>query len=246
MTPRTLLVRGMLVGVAAGLLAFAFGRLFGEPSINAAIAFEGAHTHAGADEPELVSRTIQSTLGLGVAVSLYGAALGGIFALAFAFVYGRVGRLGARATAGVLAICGYVAVFLVPFLKYPANPPAVGHPDTIGRRSALYFLMVLISVGAAIMAITVRRSALTRWGTWNATFLAIAGFLVVVAVAMVALPGINEVPADFSATVLWHFRQATVGTQLVVWTTFGLLFGALIERAERARAQTVERPVPVG
>ena len=67
---------------------------------------------------------------------MYGLALGGLFALAFAFAYGRVARASPRATALWLAAAAFVVVYLVPFLKYPANPPAVGDPDTIGRRTA--------------------------------------------------------------------------------------------------------------
>src|SRR2546430_1805232 len=115
MSARALLVRGMLVGVVAGLLALLFGRLFGEPPIDAAIAYEYAHTPAGDSDPELVSRTVQSTLGLGVAVVVYGAALGGIFALAFAFVYGRLGRFGARATSVLVASLGTQLVLWTTF-----------------------------------------------------------------------------------------------------------------------------------
>jgi len=56
---------------------------------------------------EVVSRAVQSTLGLGTAVLVYGTALGGIFALAFAFSYGRLGALGARATSMLVAATGF-------------------------------------------------------------------------------------------------------------------------------------------
>src|SRR5690242_9781640 len=141
----SLLLRGMLAGALAGVLVFVFASIFGEPQVNLAIALESqapasGHEHAGeagADpaghshggEGELVSRGVQSTVGLGTAVILYGAAIGGLFALAFAAVYGRIGSLGPQATAGLLAALGFVAVFLVPAIKYPANPPAVGHAD---------------------------------------------------------------------------------------------------------------------
>jgi hypothetical protein len=241
---RTLLVRGMLVGLVAGILAFGFASLFGESPIDQAIAFEGAHLH-GADGPTLVSRAVQSTFGLLVAVGLYGAALGGLFALAFAFVYGRVGQLAARVTSVLVAAVGFVAVYLVPFLKYPANPPAVGHPDTIGRRSALYLLMVLISVLAAVGAVLVGRPSVARLGRWNAILLGTGTFVAVVAVASLVLPSIDEVAGDFPASVLWRFRLASVGTQLVLWTTFGLLFGALTERSLRRRS-TAPHVVPAG
>jgi Probable cobalt transporter subunit (CbtA) len=236
---RALLVRGMLVGVVAGLLALAFSRLFGEGPINQAIAFENARAAPGMDDPEPVSRAVQSTLGLGVAVLVYGAAIGGIVALAFAVAYGRLGRLSARATAALVAATGFVTVYLVPFLKYPAGPPSVGNPDTIGRRTTLYFLMILIAVAAAAGVVLVGRPRVPAWGTWNATLFGIGAFLAVVAVAAAILPRVDEVPADFSATVLWRFRLASLGTQLVLWTTLGLLFGALTERAARRDARAV-------
>jgi Probable cobalt transporter subunit (CbtA) len=242
---RTLLVRGMVVGVVGAAVAFVVASLFGEPPIDAAIAFEYAHGAPGADEPELVSRTVQSTVGLGVAVLIYGSALGGIFALAFAFAYGRLGALAARATAVVVAAIGFGAMFLVPFLKYPANPPAVGHPETIGRRSVLYLLMVFVSVLSAVAAVVLGRAWVPRLGGWNATLAAIGVFVVLVAVAGAVLPRIDEVPPGFPATALWRFRLASVGTQLALWATIGLLFGALTERS--VRRQTVAAPaVPVG
>jgi hypothetical protein len=101
-----LLLRGMLVGVFAGLLAFGFARIFGEPQVDRAIAFEDQMSQAKgeAPEPELVSRETQAGLGLFTGVIIYSAAIGGLFSLAFAFVYGRVGRLGPRATAALLAL----------------------------------------------------------------------------------------------------------------------------------------------
>jgi hypothetical protein len=231
MSARAFLVRGMLVGILAGVVALVFGRLFGEPSINQAVAFEAAHETPGMDYAEPVSRIVQSTLGLAVAVLVYGAALGGIFAVAFTFAYGRIGSLTARPVALLVAGVGFVAVYAVPFLKYPANPPAVGGPDTIGRRTAVYFLMMLVAVAAAVSAVLVARSLAIRWGAWNATLAGAGTFVAVVAVAGVLLPAVNEVPADFSATVLWEFRLASFGTQLVLWATLALVFGALTERA---------------
>ncbi|TMM29767.1 MAG: hypothetical protein E6F99_29505, partial [Actinobacteria bacterium] len=44
MSARALLVRGMLVGVAAAALAYLFATVFGEPQVEHAIGFEDAHT----------------------------------------------------------------------------------------------------------------------------------------------------------------------------------------------------------
>jgi predicted cobalt transporter CbtA len=243
---RTMLVRGMLVGVVAGVLAFLFGKLIGEGPIDSSIAFEYSHQPAGTDDPEIVSRTIQSTLGLGVAVLVYGAAIGGIFGLVYGFAYGRLGRLGARGTGLVVALFGFVAIYLAPDLKYPANPPAIGDPDTIGHRSQLYFGMILISVVAAILAVMLGRRLLDRFGSWDAALIAAGAYVVVIALAWAVLPVVNEVPDGFPASVLWHFRVASLGTQLVIWATCGLLFGALTERGLRRTSAAARPAVPVG
>jgi len=249
---RTLLIRGMLVGVVAGLLSFAFAHTFGEPPVDAAIALEeGGHTHqhvampadAHADpaaaqpaaEEELVSRPVQSTLGLFTGVVVYSAAFGGLFAIVFALVWGRIGSSDPRVVAAALALVGFVVMVAVPQLKYPANPPAVGSGETIGLRTSMFWLMILVSVAAALIATFVQRRLARAYGDWNATLAAGVAFIAVVAMAMLLLPTINEVGADFPAAVLWQFRLAALGTQAVMWAAIGILFGLATQRALRAR-----------
>lgn len=229
---RTLLVKGLLVGVLAGLLAAAFAWAFGEPPLGLAVAVEAhARQMAGhAAAAEAVSRAVQSTAGLVAGILIYGSALGGVFALAFAAAYGRTGGLSARATAAVLAAAGFVTLVLVPQIKYPANPPPIGDPATIGLRTALYFTMLALSVIAAVAALSAGRQLVRRLGAWNGGIAAGLLYVVMVAVAMRILPGVDEVPEDFPATVLWHFRIASLGTEAVLWATLGLVFGALAER----------------
>ena len=231
---RTLLIRGMLVGIFAGLLGFCFAWLFGEPQVDLAIAFE-THMHQLAGdppEPELVSRTVQSTIGLLTGVTIYGTALGGIFALVFAFAQGRLGSIGARGTTALLGGAAFVVLILVPQIKYPANPPSIGNPETIGIRTAAYFGMVALSVGAGVVALNLGRALRARQGVWNAALAAAATYLVLAAIAMLLLPVVNEVPAGFSAVTLWHFRLASLGINLVVWASLALIFGSLTERAQ--------------
>ena len=250
----TLLMRGMLIGVVAGLLSFCFLKVVGEPAVDRAIAFETAMDEAkdkaAADEamakgmpmpkedpyPELVSRPVQAGLGLFTGVTIYNTAFGGLFALVFALAYRRMGDFGARTTAALLAISGIVAVYIVPNLKYPANPPSVGDPDTIGMRTGLYFAMIAISLAAMIAAWMIRNRLETRLGGWNATLIAGATYLVAVVLVALALPTVNEVPEAFPAVVLWQFRVASAGAQLIMWATIGLAFGALTERAETSRS----------
>ena len=241
---RSLLIRGMIVGVIAGLLAFGFAKLLGEPPVDSAIAFEDQMHQAmqmGA-EAELVSREVQSTIGLLTGVVVYSAAFGGLFALVFAFASGRIGNVGPRATAAILAAAVFVAIVLVPALKYPPSPPSVGDPDTIRFRSGMFFLMMAISVAAMVAAFAAARRLAGRFGGWNGTLLAAGGFVVVIAAALWLLPAINEVPAQFPAVVLWRFRVASLGIELILWTVIGLLFGALTERSLAAGYRGRPRP----
>lgn len=227
-----LLVRGMLVGLLAGILAFGFAKVFGEPQIDKAIAFEEqmAEMHGDAPEEELVSREVQSTFGLFTGVVVYSVSLGGIFALVFAYSLGRVGKIGPRGLAALLALAAFVTVILVPGLKYPANPPSVGDPETIAQRTKLFFLILLVSVIAAVLAINAARKLIPSLGIWSGSILAVALYVVIMAVAGVLFPTINEVPETFSAVLLWKFRVASLGIQLVLWTTVGLVFGWTAER----------------
>ena len=239
---RTLLIRGMLVGLVAGLLVFCFGKLFGEPQVDRAIAFETMMDEARAKvamakgmviepEPELVSREVQGSFGLLTGVVVYCTAFGGLFALVFAFAYGRIGNMSPRAVAAWLAAGGIIAVYIAPNLKYPANPPPVGEPGTIDVRTGLYFLMMLISVTAMVAAIIARHRLVPRYGGWSAALIAAAVYLVVVIVAQLLLPAVNEVPEGFPAVLMWKFRMASLGMQVIMWATIGLLFGGLTERA---------------
>ncbi|MCX4793183.1 CbtA family protein [Streptomyces sp. NBC_01242] len=236
---RALLVRGMLAGLAAGALALVVAYFLGESRVDAAIALEETHSHDHGGGGELVSRTMQSTAGLATGVLVFGVAIGGVAALVFCFALGRIGRFGPRATAALIAGAALLTVYVVPFLKYPANPPAVGNPDTIGRRTTLLFLMVALSVLLAVAAVILGRRLASRLGNWNATIAASAAYVVVIGLAYAFLPSFNEVGRDFPAALLWEFRLATLAVQATLWITFGLVFGHLTERLLVPRTDTI-------
>lgn len=234
---RILLARGMLAGLVAGLLVFTLARWIGEPQVDRAIAFETAMDQARGDapEPEIVSRKIQSTLGLLTATVVEGTAVGGIFALVFAFSWGRLQLTSPRAQSAVLAGLGFISIAVVPALKYPANPPSVGRPETIGIRTAAFFLLLLFSIVAMILAVKLEGRIHARVGGWNALLLAIVFFVVVIAVVCRFLPDFNEVPEGFPVTVMWKFRVAAFEMQMLLWGTLGFFFGWLAERSFKAQ-----------
>ncbi|MGC5561537.1 CbtA family protein [Streptomyces sp. FR-108] len=238
-TVRSLLVRGMLAGLAAGVLALVVAYFLGEPNVDSAIGFEESHAAAHEHEAELVSRSLQSTAGLATGVLVYGVAFGGITALAYCFALGRVGPFGARATGLLLSGAALIAVYVVPFLKYPANPPAVGDPDTIGKRTTLYLLMMVLGVLLAVAAVMVGKRLAPKLGTWYATVVAVLGFVALIGLAYAFLPTVNEVPGDFPAALLWRFRLSALALQITLWSAFGLVFGELAERLLHPKPATL-------
>lgn len=241
---RALLVRGMLAGIVAGLLAFGFAYFIGEPPLEGALVYEAAHTTEHGEE--LVGRAMQATTGLATGVLIFGVAVGGIAALAFSVLLGRIGRFSPRATAALVSLAAFVTVCLVPFLKYPANPPATSDPDTLNQRTVMYFLMIALSVLLGSGAVLLGRRLAPRWGNWNASVIAGAAFVAAVTMAVVFLPAIQETPKDFPAIGLWQFRLAALGIQAVLWAGFGLVFGYLADRVLAPRTATVAGAVPGG
>ncbi len=265
---RKLILRGLLSGAVAAVLAFVFARIFVEPQIDKAIEYErGRHaaqealnTAAGVtvahEGGEVFSRGLQSTVGAGVGLVAFGLAIGGLVAVVYWLTYGRIGAVRARALAVLIALGGFLTVYLVPFLKYPANPPAVGHEETLGQRTTLYLTMVLASLVAGVLAVWAGHRLRARYSTWTAALLAGSGFVIVIGIVMLLLPALGELAAHqaqfgdqatetpqplrdpsggivfpgFPADVLYLFRLYSVGTQLILWTTLGLCFGYLAER----------------
>jgi predicted cobalt transporter CbtA len=99
--------------------------------------------------------------------------------------------------------------------------------------------MIAITVLAAVAAVRIRRDLLSRTSAWNATLLAVAAFVVTIAIAQLILPAVHETPAGFPADVLYRFRLASLGINLTLWTTVGLGFGVAAERLIDARQHSL-------
>ncbi|GAA4825377.1 CbtA family protein [Actinomycetospora corticicola] len=267
MHARAVIPRAALAGASGDVVAWLFALLFAEPLIQAAIDYEAERGEAEAaldaavgiappeEAPEIFSRTVQGVWGIGVGMVLAGVALGLLFAVVYTLLQGKV-SLRPRALALLVAGAGFLTLYATPFVKYPANPPAVGHDETIGDRSALFLVMVVGSVVALVVAGLVVRALRERLGTWNAVLVGGLAYVVLVGVLMAVLPSLGELAANvatygpavsetpqplrdpvgrivfpgFDPDVLYSFRVYALTAQILLWGVLGLVFGALAER----------------
>ncbi len=266
---RQIIGRGLLAGALAGVLAFVFARIFVEPVIERAIgyedgvgaaheAMEAASGQSGHDHGvELFTRGVQANIGMGFGVLAFSVAMGALFAVVFAVALGRVGSVSARVLSVLVAGGMLLSLYVVPTFKYPASPPAVSLDETIRQRTLLYLLMVVVSAALLVGAVYLGRRLVSRLGTWNATLAAAGSYLVAIAVVMLVLPTIDEVPGPlrddagnvvlggFPADDLYEFRLYSLGVQVIMWVTIGLVFAALISKVldgRRSRADSTFGP----
>jgi hypothetical protein len=231
--------RGMAAGLLAGLLAGLFAFFVGEPTLDRAIALEesahahegGGHAHGGG-EAEIFSRPTQKA-GLFFATGLFGVTVGGIFGIGYAFFRERLSAGSDLKRSISLAGAIFAGAFVIPFLKYPANPPSVGDPSTIRERTAAYFALVALSLLAILSAWLAARMLRARGVDALLRRLMVgAGLVVVVGVLFLLSPAAPSA-GGFPSGTLWAFRLSSLGTQLAFWAGLGLLFGVLCERARR-------------
>lgn len=205
--------RGALAGLCAGVLGFVFARIFAEPVITRAIDYESGRDDALAglnkaagravapDGPEVFSRTVQSTVGAASGLIAFSVAMGALVAVAYVVLHGRF-QVRPRTLVWLIAGFGFLGVYVLPFVKYPANPPAIGHTFTITTRGQLYLTMVGASLVLLGLAVFLARRLLPRVGMVRAVLLSAVAFLAAYGVLVGLLPA----PGDLSANIA-HAHQ---------------------------------------
>lgn len=230
---RSTLARGSLAGAAAGLLAALFHLLLTEPVLDRAIALEGAE--AGA-----VSREVQKYLGGPAGQVLFGVAVGLLFALAYRVLPSTASAW--RRSLG-LALGGWLVLAAIPQLRYPANPPGVGDPETISGRTSSYLLayalgLVVVSGGYAALRHLHRRG----WSEPARQAVVVGVALLAVGAAYALLPGSGDA-VDAPADLVWDFRIRALGGLTLFFAALGAAFGELTRRAELRVPEPVAVPV---
>ena len=233
--------RGVIAGLVGGAASALFLLLVAERTIGDAIDLEDKHGGGG---PELYTRGTQ-VFGGALGVILVSIALGVIFATTFAAVRHRLPGRNDWQRSIVWAATAFVVVYLVPFAKYPPNPPSVGDPNTIDERTILYFAMLAWSIGAAFLALRLGQwMRARRHGDPARQSAVAAAWIVLIAIGFMVLPGSPDA-VRAPATLIWRFRLASAGGALLLWSLTGVVFGALSLAAAR-RGDPVATEVTTG
>ncbi len=233
MSFRTVLMGALIAGIVAGLCVAAFHFVFTEPLIEQAIQLEEQMAHQqGADEhaAPVVSRAGQK-VGLVVGYLIYGLSWALLFSVAYHMLQGRLSALGRRSGALALAFLVYWSVVLVPFLKYPANPPGVGDPATVGYRQQLYYGILLLAIGATALAVYFG-PAVAQWLKSRRRWPSTLALLILSAVVLLLVMPNNSDPVPMPAALVLNFRALSLAGLTLFWAVFGLGFGWLAHRAD--------------
>ncbi|MFN3256403.1 MAG: CbtA family protein [Ilumatobacter sp.] len=233
---RRLIEIALASGLAAGVAIATFTSTVGRGPLDDALALEESlpHDHGGAGHEALMSRGVQEVGGL-VGLVLFGLALGLIFMVVWAKVSKHLPARTSIASTMQLGAIGFVTVVLVPFVKYPANPPAVGDPSTVDERTVQYLAVVAMSIVLTIVVWQVRRRLSTGSDVrraWLSTAAYAAG-LAVIAFVLPESPDVVEAPTD----LVWRFRLASLGALATGWLVLSLASGTLLSGLERPAGQ---------
>src|SRR3954451_14851263 len=171
-----------------------FGLLVAEPTMDRAVRLEEARTAAEAHaagtvvdhHADVFSRGTQH-LGLVVAATVAGIAFGALFALVYAAVQRREPTDRAWSRSVGLAAAAFAGVWLLPFLRYPANPPGVGDPATVDARTRHWLLAIILGVAAVSLAWDLHRHPVTKAARTPLRHLLPAAVLVVAVVVLFAV-----------------------------------------------------------
>jgi len=233
---KAFLGRGALAGIAGGVTAAVYQWIVTEDQIRIALEIEATRSTGHGDE--MFSRGTQVIGGM-IAAGLYGTFLGLIFGFTCAVLWRSLPGRNAFARSSRMALVAFVAWVLVPALKYPANPPSVGDPDTVGQRTTSYLALMAVSLLLAYLA-WVLWSRLTDRGLEGAPrFAAVAGaYLAAIAVVYAVFPA-NPDPLNAPANLIWHFRVDSVVGNALLWLVMGTAFGYLGDRVPRRQGSPV-------
>lgn len=216
----------LLSGIASGL-ALGISNLFlVEPYIEKAIEIEIETQNSVKDGESInpddhdIYRQWQKD-GLFVASIVFGISFSILFGILYNFMHPSFPKITTMKKTILLALIMWSTLFLVTSLKYPANPPAVGDPDTITYRQSLYTGFLLLSGFTALsLGIIYKKTNFIPKQTIPLVYIGI------MTISFLIFPNNPDI-IDISPSLLSDFRISSTITMLIFWLVLGLTFGIL-------------------
>jgi len=223
----------LLSGAIAGTVLGLINQILVEPYIDQAIAIEVQNTIASGepvDFGELVQYRLWQKGGEIVAAAILGISISALFGIVYAYARDSLPGSNNKKKGLILAGIMFFVIFLIPALKYPANPPAVGDPETIEYRESLYIGMLVIS-GFTALGVALLHRKLGQMQKESRKIIAPAIYAVIVALAFVLLPP-NPDEITISTDLLNNFRIVTTVTIGIFWGILGILLGSFWDKVK--------------
>ena len=226
----------LLSGAIAGTLLGLINQVVVEPYIDKAI---GIQTQAAINAGQIVDPMQQSTYrtwqkgGEIAAGTIYGISLSALFGVIFAYSRNSILLPGSNNKKKALVLSGimFFVLFLIPTLKYPANPPGVGNPQTIYYREILYVGFIATSGFTALALAFIHRvfGNNNPWSSKKKLILLPVIYAIVLLTAYVSFPP-NPDKVTMPADLISNFRIAGAFTIGLFWWLLGITLGSFWDR----------------
>jgi predicted cobalt transporter CbtA len=219
-------------GAIAGTLLGLINQVVVEPFIDKAIGIQRQRAIDAGENIDAVQQLHYRMWQKGgevVASTIYGISLSALFGIVF--VYSRNSLPGSNNKKKALVLAGimFVVLFLIPTLKYPANPPGVGDPHTIYFREILYVGFIATSGFTALaLAIVYRRFGNTLSSKKTIITLPVI-YAIVMVNAYVSFPP-NPDKITIPTDLITNFRIVGAFTIGLFWWLMGITLGSFWDR----------------
>jgi predicted cobalt transporter CbtA len=228
----TFVIVTLLSGAIAGIILGLINQAIVEPFIDKAISIETQQHIARGESVDTAQQSqyrVWQKGGEVVAAATYGISLSALFGIVFAFSRRSLPGFNNKRKALFLACIMFFVIFLIPAIKYPANPPAVGNPATIYHREMLYVSFIAVSGFSALaLAISYRRLQ-TYFSEKPAWLIVPLIYAIIMIGAYIAFPP-NPDKATIPSNLITSFRIASVSTIGIFWGVLGMIVGLLWDK----------------
>jgi len=218
------IISGAIAGTILGIINLAVV----EPFIDKAIELETQNDiEAGenVNTDEIAGYRIWQKSGEIVGGTIYGISLSSLFGIVFAYSRNSLPTNNHKVKALFLASIMCFVLFIVPALKYPANPPAVGEPETIYYRQGLFVAFLGIS-GLSALGVTAMLFKNKNQITSKKVAIACTIYGAIMIVSYLVMPS-NPDKISVSMNLIETFRFVSSLTIVMFWGILGAIFGTL-------------------